>query len=658
MKSLQRPVVLLFTLCFLLCRPVGSQSYSTSLRGIVSDASGSAIAGATVTLRNSESGVERGATTDASGEFQFLQLPAGKYILTVVAKGFANYELKDLALLVNTPATANVQLKVGSATESVTVTSEAPPLNMVDASLGNSFGETQVKQIPIEGRNVPDLLTLQPGVSYTGNRSDIDKQQDTRSGSVNGARSDQSNVTLDGADVNDQAGGAAFTSVLPVTLDSVEEFRVTTTNYNADQGSSSGAQVALVTKSGTNNLHGSLYEYNRTSATSANDYFIKQAQLNAGDSNQSLKLTRNIFGASVGGPIKKNRLFFFANFEGYRDSEAQSALRTIPTASLRDGVMQYACDDPTQCPGGTVQGLSGATYNVAAGNYALSPSQITGMDPQGLGPDSAVLAYMTSTYPLPNDTTVGDGLNTSGYRYAAPTYTTHNWYIAKLDYNLTADAKHRLSLSGALANSNSQGAAFLPGSLPELTTVNYNKGIIANYAATLSNTLINNFRYGYIRESNGFIGDSTQSWNLFRSIDQGITRSSEFQRPIHNFLNDVTWIHGRHTFQFGGMVSILRNPETNLNNSFSDGSTNASWLDTAGFANTGSQFDPASNGYPAVAGSFTNSYDFPLMAMTGMVSEVDAYYNFNRQSQVLPEGTPISRRFAEDGYELYAQDVW
>src|SRR5262249_54174804 len=196
-------------------------------------------------------------------------------------------------------------------TEVVTVQSEAPALNLVDASIGDSFGETQVRQIPLEGRNVPDLLSLQAGVAYTGNRPDMDKEQDTRNGAVNGARSDQSNITLDGVDVNDQSRGYAFTSVLPVTLDSVQEFRVTTTNYNADQGQGSGAQVALVTKSGTNSFHGSLYEYHRNTITSANDYFVKRAELATGQPNTPDKLLRNIFGVSVGGPVKKERLFFF-----------------------------------------------------------------------------------------------------------------------------------------------------------------------------------------------------------------------------------------------------------------------------------------------------------------------------------------------------------
>ena len=217
---------------------------TTSVRGTVTDPTGSVVMGANVTLSNTESKTERAVTTGDRGEYQFLLIPPGSYTLTVKASGFQTYEQKDLVLLVNTPATANVQLKVGSATEILTVTSGAPAIDMVDASLGNSFDETQVRQIPLEGRNVPDLLSLQAGVAYIGNRVS-DKDQDTRNGAVNGARSDQSNVTLDDVDVNDQSNGYAFTSVLPVTQDSVQEFRVTTTNYGADQGQGSGAQVAL-----------------------------------------------------------------------------------------------------------------------------------------------------------------------------------------------------------------------------------------------------------------------------------------------------------------------------------------------------------------------------------------------------------------------------
>src|ERR1700692_1652694 len=381
---------------------------TTSLRGTVTDPDGKAVTGANVVLANAESRTERTVTTGNQGEYQFLLVPPENYTLTVKAAGFRGYEERNLVLLVNTPATANVQLKVGAATEILTVTSEAPAIDMVDASLGNSFNETQVQDIPLEGRNVPDLLSLQAGVAYTGNRIG-DRDQDTRNGAVNGARSDQSNVTLDNVDVNDQSNGYAFTSVLPVTQDSVQEFRVTTTNYGADQGQGSGAQVSLVTKSGTNTLHGSLYEYLRNTITSANDYLVKQSELNIGLPNKPLQLNRNIFGVSVGGPIQKDRLFFFANYEGTREREQQRAERVIPTPSLCQGIFRY--------------------QNVNGGTTTFNPTDLANLDPRGFGIDPAMLdltnhtGYLDQTFcsgkTVTNDLSAGDGLNYAGYVFRA-----------------------------------------------------------------------------------------------------------------------------------------------------------------------------------------------------------------------------------------------
>lgn len=660
MKDLQRSAILLLVVFLILCRPVGSQSSSTSLRGIVSDASGSAIIGATVTLRNIESGVERGATTDASGEYQFLQLPAGKYTLTVVASGFANYEVKDMALAVNTPATANVQLRIGSATESVTVTGEAPPLNMVDASLGNSFGETQVKQIPIEGRNVPDLLTLQAGVSYTGNRTDIDRTQDTRSGSVNGARSDQSNITLDGVDVNDQAGGAAFTSVLPVTLDSVQEFRVTTTNYNADEGSGSGAQVALVTKSGTNNFHGSAYEYMRNTITSANDFFIKQAELESGQPNKPLKLLRNIFGASLGGPIMKDRLFFFANYEGTRQREEQSVVRTIPTPSLCAGDISYV--------------------NVNGGTTTLTPTDIKNLDPAGVGINPAIIdpvnhtGYFDTTfcggkYPT-NDNSVGDGMNYSGYRFRAPVSLDNNAIIVRVDYNLTRDSKHTLFWRGALQNLSNPQAPFLPGTPPEQTVTDHSKGFVVGYTAVLSSSIANTLRWGFTRQSTAFSGNTDKPWNTFLGLDQGISYSHNFQMPVNNFTDDFSWTKGTHTLQFGGNVAIARDPRVSYLHSFSTGVGTTSWMAPTGFANTssfpsssstvcnsdGSTLDPCRLGIPEPANSV--AYDYPMLSLIGMTSQMIGNYNYDKNGDPLAAGAPVKRRYGLNWYEMYAQDTW
>src|SRR5207249_5940067 len=189
--------------------------------------------------------------------------------------------------------------------------------------------------LPFEARNVVGLLSLQPGVVFLG-EPDPGTLNDYRSGAVNGGKSDQANVTLDGVDVNDQENRSAFNSVLRVTLDSVQEFRTITTNAGADFGRTSGAQVNLVTKSGTNMVHGSAHEYLRNTLTSANGFFANQAGLNRA------KLNRNVFGLSFGGPVKKNKLFFFVNYEGRRDrSETLSSARIVPTADFRNGIFTY-----------------------------------------------------------------------------------------------------------------------------------------------------------------------------------------------------------------------------------------------------------------------------------------------------------------------------
>ena len=272
--SIQNRFLSLFSFCLVLSITCGwGQTGTASLHGKVLDSSRALVAGAAVTLANQAQAISRSATTPPTGEFEFLALPPGTYVLTVERAGFKKYEQRNLQLLVNVPTSLDVLLQVGALTTEIEVSGEAPVINTEDASMGIAIGENQVKELPLEGRNVPDLLTLQPGVSYTGNRSDT-STADTRSGAVNGARSDQGNISLDGIRVNDE-GGHAFTSVLPVTLDSVQEFRVTTSNANAEEGGTSGAQVALVTKSGTNSIHGSVYEYLRNTYTSANDYFNK-----------------------------------------------------------------------------------------------------------------------------------------------------------------------------------------------------------------------------------------------------------------------------------------------------------------------------------------------------------------------------------------------
>ncbi|HEX4537065.1 MAG TPA: carboxypeptidase-like regulatory domain-containing protein, partial [Candidatus Acidoferrum sp.] len=270
-SAVKRNFILASIVLILVSVSTWAQTGTTSLHGVVTDKSGASITAAMVTLSSIDQGFQRDTKTNNAGEYEFLSLPPGTYVLTVEMTGFQKFEQTDLKLLVNSPTTTNVTLSIGSSTETVEVTVQAQVLNTTDASLGNAFSETQVKELPLEAGNVPELLSLQAGVTYTGNRTDINTTIDTRNGAVNGARSDQSNITLDGIDVNADTKGFAFQSVLPITQDSVQEFRVTTSNYNADEGRSSGAQVALVTKSGTNHFHGAVFESHRNTITSAND---------------------------------------------------------------------------------------------------------------------------------------------------------------------------------------------------------------------------------------------------------------------------------------------------------------------------------------------------------------------------------------------------
>jgi Carboxypeptidase regulatory-like domain len=647
-----------------------AQTGTTSLRGAVLDKSGSSITGAKVTISNADQGLQREAASAESGQYEFLALPPGIYTLKVEMPGFRTYVQEKIQLLVNLPSTINVTLDVGSTSQTVEVSAQAVALNTTDASLGNAFSERQVKELPLEAGNLPELLSLQAGVAYTGNRPDMNRDNDTRSGAVNGARSDQSNITLDGVDVNADTKGYAFTSVLPITQDSVQEFRVTTSNYNADQGRSSGAQVALVTKSGTNNFHGGVFESHRNTATSANDYFIKQAELQSGQPNTPPKLIRNNFGGFFGGPIKKDRLFFFINYEGHRQREAQSVVRIVPSAALQDGVIQYVCADPSECPGMTVQGLTGS-HAIAPGNFALTPDQIKQIDPQGIGVSTSVMIPYFQTFApyQANDSSVGDGLNFVGYRFKGPVAINTNWYIARADYRITANGNHSIFWRGALRNDTDAGVPYVPGGSPEQTSVDYSKGYSVGYTAVLRSNLVNNFRYGYTRQSFGVTGNQTQDIIFFRGLNDNstpnnsslvYTNSFNYQVPVHNFVDDISWIKGKHTWQFGFAINILRNPQSGNGNSFTSASDNPSWLDLASMANTGApgHFDPGFEGYPTVDGGFGNNYDYPMGALIGMVTQVNAQYNFTHSGTTLTDGAPVSRRFAADSYELYAQDSW
>ncbi|HET9741392.1 MAG TPA: carboxypeptidase-like regulatory domain-containing protein [Terriglobales bacterium] len=646
-----------------MCAATACGQATSSLRGIVSDPSGAAVPGAQVSIVNSNTGLTRTSTTGPAGEYVFQQVLPGTYTLRVEAPGFDRYQRSNVVLKVELPETANVEMKVGQVREVVSVTSEEPELNTTDSSVGRNMGKAEIEELPLLGENMPLLLSFEPGVAYNGDKY-LQDGYDTRAGAVNGEHSDQNNIRLDGVDDNDQFNGYSFVGVLPSTQFSVQEFRVTTSNYTADQARSAGAQIDMVTKSGTNQFHGSLYEFNRNGAGNANDFFLKNAQIANDEPNRPQKLVRNVFGGTIGGPIKKNRLFFFFNYEGHRQAFNTSQFLNIPSSTLRDGIIQYQCSDTTQCPGMSVAGASGKSYSIQPGWYGLGPKDLAAMDPLGIGPSQVAMDYF-NTFPQPNGAASVDAPNYGGYRWAAPTSLKENWYIGRLDYTITANGNHSIFVRGAARDDNDvpiNGAPFLPGQAPELRSVDLSKGIVASYTGAFTPRLVNNFRYGFTHQSIGNLGNSSQPWVYMRDLSQGITYSSKFVAPVHDIADTVSWVKGAHNLQMGTDILLVRRQDQNFNNSFSDVLTNADWVDTGGFAETGSPLDPNSTAFPAIASSSDHLYDFPLAAMMGIGSELDAIYNYRitnpTTGTAMGQGDPVSRNWSTDTYNIFVQDTW
>lgn len=632
---------------------------STSLKGTVTDPGGGVIPGVTVTLTNVGTGATRTAVTDNSGLYQFPQLPPGTYNVKAEMSGFKTTVRESVQLLVNEPATLDLPMELGQVSEAVTVVGQAALINTTDASMGNAFAEMQIKQLPLEARNVVQLLSLQPGAVFLPPPANPNVE-DVRNGSISGSRSDQGNVTLDGVDVNDPQFGFAYTSALRMTLDAVQEFRVTTTNYGAAQGRSSSAQVSLVTKSGTNDPHGSLYWFHRNTATSAVDYFLKRSQLESGQRPKPEFLNWHIFGGAAGGPIVKNRLFIFGNYEGFRESRQIAVLRNVPSTLFRNGYLQYRCADPAACPASTVT-VGGRAIPVPAGVRALSPSELAQIDPLGIGPNQAALNYFQN-FPEPNDPG-RDALNIVGFRFAAPTRTKFDTWISRIDYNVDRDARHTLFWRGNLQNDAYRRDPQFPGQLPARVRLVNNKGFATGYNAVLRPNLINSFRYGYTRIGDETTGLQSRTQVSFRFIDDlsATTRNRTRFVPTHNIVDDVSWTLGRHTVQFGPNIRFTRIPRFTTDNSFHTVTTNASWLLGVGRATAPGDrrcTQPGCSAVPPVASGFLASWADSFTPLLGLITQFTARYNYDRVGNVLAEGAPVRRRYATNEYEFYLQDQW
>ncbi len=623
--------------------PSLAQIATTSLRGTIKDPTGALVPGAKITLSNNANGQTLSAMANDSGQYVFAQVTPAKYTITVSAGGFGD-QTKVAELLVNQPATIDFNLSVQASSVTVDVSAAAQTLNTSDASLGNSADTAEIQALPSETRNVPDLLSLQPGVLFIPQSQTL--SGDSRTGAVNGARSDQGNVTLDGVDDNDQVGGLAFTGVLRQTQDSIEEFRVATGGSNADSGRSSGAQVSMVTKSGTNKYHGAVYEYHRPTFTVANDWFNKQAQLKSNLPNVPGKLIRNIFGADVGGPIIKDKLFFFGNYEGQRQAENQQVSQTTPTASYQAGQLTYLDENDN-------------VSVVSLADFAKLDKgcQICGTpaypNPPGANPNA--LAFLNSM-PAANGSNLGDGgLNSGSYTFSSPAPISRNTSIARIDY--VPSDRHRLFFRGNLQKDVIAFEEQFPGQGPSHTRVDNSKGFTLGHTWTISSTLVNDVRYGYVRQgfSDRGVGQGDYVSFRFLSTPTAQTRTTITSVPVNNIVDNFNWTKGNHTVQVGGNWRLVHQNHSGDQNSYSSASSNPYWLG-------GNPPDPSAIGLPAVNDGFGNPYEIAFANLVGTVPSLTNQYNYKITSSaggsLLADGAFIDRHFKANEFEWYVQDAW
>jgi len=625
-----------------------SQS-TTSLRGTITDAQGAVIPGAVVTLTDRDKGASRQIVTDAVGSYAFLQLPPGTYTLKVENPGFSTATRDNLKLLVNTPATLDLRLEVGNASETVNVTAEAAATNTVDASVGNAFSERQVRQLPLETRNVVELLSLQPGVTPTGE--------------VMGARRDQNNITLDGADVNNNqnsglmvqnsntftggfqgsnANGAVinsgFNAVLPIPLDSVQEFRVTVAGEGPNQGRSSGGQVALITKSGSNAFHGSLYEFHRNTDTAANTWFNNRSGV------PREPLVRNQFGASAGGKIVRDRVFYFFNYEQRTDASGVAVVRAVPSNTMRQGALSFRLAD-------------GSTQT-------LSPVEIQQVDPLHQGVNANMLKILNA-YPVGNDPTFGEdgGLNFSGYRFNAPSHRNDRAIVGKMDFHIDSAGKHTVSVRGTFAdNTDDQILAQFPGQIPASTLRDNSKGISAQYTAILRPSLINVFNFGYTRFGQAYSGLTGPA--LFQTaldpLQNPYARPLGQRLPTLNPADDLTWMKGKHTITTGINLRFIHNNIASDANSFARYGYGATELIGLGadIDNSVIAYIQQRSGNANAQLADPTSVANGMGAILGIVNDNFHTDFFNKTGAPLPQGTLQLRTFVERDYAAYIGDSY
>ncbi len=566
----RRIIVGLAALLIFAAIPVAAQLPTGTILGNVKDSSGASIPGAMVTLRNTDTNLTKTATTEQDGSYRFPELPVGHYEMKAEAAGFRTENRTGLTLEITQQGVINFALQVGSTTQQVTVSSEIPMVNTQDSTLGATVNEQSMAELPLNGRNYIDLALYQPGVNQ-------DKNQHNTSGttfSVNGAPVRSNNFTLDGAILQNSTGRSpvAGDSGDALGLDGIKEYRIVTGTFQAEYGLAMGSQMVAVSKGGTNQFHGDAFEYFRNSALDANDFFQR------GAGSPIAPLQKNQFGAAFGGPIKKDKTFFYAVYEGIRENLGVPINNVVPAAGCH--------------PAG-----ASAANNYGAGTLitpAACPDLLFDTDSAGnqITPSSpgVILSQYTASLlalaPLPNVPAAGGNLpaqvssdhSTLGENYGQMrvdhNFSTSDTFFARytIDNALQNETQGDYSFFRFLAPARNQWITLAENHIFSPSMLNTAR---FSYSRTRSANTLNNsglpggtgpqivpgFDTGIVDMS----GTAGSTYTEFGSVNAAPTTFN--LQNIYTLSDDVNWTRGKHAFKFGVLLNRF-NEGTQDTNSF------------------------------------------------------------------------------------------
>jgi hypothetical protein len=659
---------------------------SGTVSGQVTDPQGAALAGAEVRMTDPLTNTARATTTNDAGRFSFISVTPATYDFLVSKSGFSQSKVGAQKVEVGLTLTLNVTLQLGSITTTVEVSAAAgAELQTTSATIGSTITSEALLNMPNLARDASALSVLQVGVSPTGN--------------VAGAASDQNVYQLDGGNNSDDmsgtnstyvpsngyagsaASGGTPSGVVPTPVESIEEFKVGTSNQTADFNGAAGSQVQMVTKRGTRQFHGAVYEhYFGTNVGAANLWRNNHTPSNGLAYTPLPASHRNRFGGSLGGPLTAKvlggRTFFFLNYEGYRFPNSTTLSRLVPSALLRAGVIQVQDSKGSYVP----YNVNPVPVTVNGVTYAPATCSGGACDPRNLGMSPIVSKIWNQYMPMPNDPTAGDTVNTQGYLSPVFLPQRSNFLVGRLDHDFGDKwhfmASYRYYSFYQLTSQQVDIGDVLPGgtlgqaaaSAPRPQKPSY---LVAGMTTNITPNLTNDFHFSYLRNQwqwstngappqlpglGGAVEMGGESINALipYNVDSQSTRSRQWDGHDSMIRDDLSLLHGNHLFQFGG--SYQRNYD------FFTRNDNGIGIDAAlvyQMTNgTGIAFS-AANRPAGIPSNQTTIWDQFLAETLGFVSQTQALYTRTLpQLSLNPVGVPIYIHAVLPKYDLYASDSW